>query len=222
MSTFNQWRFFLLESLTTTNSLSIKAVNNKGRIYILAKCKSNRGNLEIARIPYEYGMYWYPLTFYFDYHYLTNYKSILLKVDEKIAPDDVVKKYEKKNYFLHNFYDYRNDQPGKDLTMYRINLAITTKFKSMGLHTWDQPYNLQDVEYNYEILSNSMERVEGQIVKREKDAGVDPNLVHNNPMVYATDKQSRYLADLGMGYRMTNYERKVAHAMYQDLSYLNK
>lgn len=210
---------FSLESLTTTNSLSIKAVNNKGQIYILAKCKSNRGNLEIAQIPYEYGMYWYPLPFYFDYHYLTNYKAILLKVDERIAPHNIIEKYNQKNYFLHNFYDYRHDKPGNDLTMYKINLAITTKLKSMGLKTWDQSYNLQDVENNYQLLSHSIEAVENAIIEQEKKHGANPNLVKNNPMNYATDEQSRYLADIGMAYRMLGYQRRVAHTMYDNFNF---
>lgn len=201
--------------IAEVNNISIKAVSIKGNIYILAKCQSNRGNLEVVKIPAEYGMYWYPLPFYLDYHYMTNYKSILLKADEKYAPKDIVDKLKHKNYFLHNFYDYKHDKLGDDITMYKLNLGITTKLKSIGLKTWDGFYNLQDVAYNYQVLQNSLEAVEQTIIKREEDKGINPNKISNNPMDYATDDESTYLLDIGLGYRMTGYMRKVANAMYK-------
>lgn len=199
--------------LTVTNSLSIKAVQDHSRVYVLARCKSNKGNQEVAKIPAEYGIYWYPLVFYFDYHYMTNYKAILLKVDPKLAPDDIIDEYAHKNYFLHNFYDYRHDKLGKDRTMFKINAGITTKLKSMGMKTWDLPYNLKDVSLNYEKLDKSMQKVENAITLREQDK-VDPDDLANNPMDYANHDESTYLSDLGMGYRMNGYMRKVARAMY--------
>lgn len=203
--------------LSTTNNLSIKAVTDKGRTYVLAKCKSNRGNLEVAKIPAEYGMYWYPLPFYFGYHYLTNYKSILLKVDQKLAPKNVKLEFHDKNIFLHSFYDYKNDKLGDDKTMYLTNLSITTKLKSMGLKTWDLFYNLQDVSYNYQLLSKTLDDVEHKIVNRERAQDINPDLARNNPMRYATNDEAHLLSDLGMGYRMTNYMRKVANSKYQSI-----
>lgn len=201
--------------LSTTNNLSIKAITDKGRTYVLAKCKSNRGNLEVAKIPAEYGMYWYPLPFYFGYHYLTNYKSILLKVDQKLAPKNVKSEFRDKNIFLHNFYDYKHEQLGDNKNMYLTNLSITTKLKSMGLKTWDLFYNLQDVSYNYQLLSKALDDTEQSIIIRERKQGINPDLARNNPMRYATKEEAKLLTDLGMGYRMTNYMRKVANSKYQ-------
>lgn len=202
--------------LTSTNGLRTKAVNQGGRIYVIAKCKSSNGNLEVAKIPAEYGMYWFPLSFYFDYYYYTNYNSILLKVDDN-APKEVQKEFPTKDkpIFLHNFYNYRKDELGKDTRMYLLNLSITTKLKSMGLTTWEGFYNLQSVSKNYELLSNSLEKVKGQITQRELDKGKDPDKLMNNPIDYATDQESSYLADLGLGYRMTSYMRKVAGVQYR-------
>lgn len=201
--------------LSTTNNLSIKAVTDKGRTYVLAKCKSNRGNLEVAKIPAEYGMYWYPLPFYFGYHYLTNYKSILLKVDQKLAPKGVKSEFSDKNIFLHNFYDYKHGRLGDNKDMYLTNLSITTKLKSMGLKTWDLFYNLQDVSYNYQLLSKALDDTEQAIIKRERTQGINPDLARNNPMRYATKEEAKLLTDIGMSYRMTNYMRKVANSKYQ-------
>lgn len=201
--------------LSTTNNLSIKAVTDKGRTYVLAKCKSNRGNLEVAKIPAEYGMYWYPLPFYFGYHYLTNYKSILLKVDQKLAPRGVKSEFSDKNVFLHNFYDYKHERLGNNKDMYLTNLSITTKLKSMGLKTWDLFYNLQDVSYNYQLLSKTLDDTEQAIIERERTQGINPDLARNNPMRYATKEEAKLLTDIGMSYRMTNYMRKVANSKYQ-------
>lgn len=206
--------FVVLKELTSTNGLDIDAVYREGRIYIRGECKSRLGNLSIFEIPADYGMLWYPLPFYFDYYYYTNYHSILLHIDKK-APSKIIEDFSNHHHFLHEFYDYKHEKIGSDKSMYFINLSITTKLKSMGLKTWDVPYNLQDVSYNYEILSNSLDKTEKTIIDREKSKGHNPNKVENNPMDFATDKELAYLADLGMGYKMTGYQRKVANTMYK-------
>lgn len=207
----------MLGTLTQTNGLDIDAIYRNGRVYIRGKCRSRQSNLCVFDIPADYGMFWYPLPFYFDYYYYTNYRSILLHVDKR-APKDVIKDFKENHHFLHNFYDYQNDKLGDDKAIYFVNLSVTTKLKSMGLKTWDEPYNLQDVSYNYEMLSNALDKTEQDIIKREKVQGKDPNKVENNPMEYATDDELTYLSDLGMAYRMTGYMRKVARVMYKELS----
>ena len=205
---------FILD-FTTVNNMVVKVVTKRGQIFTQIKCQSNRGNLEVADIPADYVMYWYPLSFYLDYHYMTNYKSILLKADPKLAPKDELAKYGDRNYFLHNFYDYKENKLGNDLTIYKLNLAITTKLKSMGLKAWDGFYNLQDVSYNYQLLGSSLEKVENKIVKREEEQGLNPNLMKNNPMDFATKEESTYLSDLGLGYKMTNMMRKIANEKFK-------
>ena len=153
--------------LVNTNGLKIKTTKKDGRIYVIAKCQSSQGNLEVAYIPAEYGMYWYPLSFYFDYYYVSN-------------------------------------------------LVFTTKLKSIGLKTWDGFYTLQDVQQNYLLLSQTLDDIEQKIIKREHEEGVNPNALESNPTKFATKDEMTMLSDLGMGFRMNQYMRKVAKIMYED------
>lgn len=196
-------------NLINTNGLSIKAFPRQGKIMVRVKCKSRQGNLEVAEIPAEYGMYWYPLAFYFDYYYYTNYRSILLHVDNR-APQAIQDEFGKRNHFLHNYYNYKEGYLGEDKSMYLMNLSITTKLKSMGLKTWDGFYNLQDVSYNYELLSNSLDKIEQTIAKRQEKDIKDGHV--ESPIKYANEEEKAYLSDLGMAYRMNNYMRKITGA----------
>lgn len=201
-------------NLVNTNGLKTKAISKDGRVYIVAKCQSSQGNLEVAHIPADYGMYWFPLSFYFDYYYVTMYKSIMLNVD-KSAPKDIIERFKTHHHFLHNFYDYKKGRLGNDKSMYLFNLAITTKLKSIGLKTWDEFYNLSDVAYNFQLLSQTLDNIENKIVAREKNHDINPNSLEANPTKYATPKELTMLSDLGMGFKMTNYMKQVSRIMYE-------
>lgn len=206
-----------MRQITSNNSLQTKAINQDGRVYIIAKCKSQNNFLEVAKIPAEYGMYWYPLNFQLDYAYIVNYKSILLQVDSQASKelkDEFNYNQPYNPVFLHNFYDYKNQKIGDDDRMYKLNLAITTKLKSMNLVTWDGFYNLQDVRENFGKLRYSLDQTQKNISKRELAQNIDPNNIMNNPMTYATNDELTYLSDLGLGYSMTRYMEKVAHAKF--------
>lgn len=201
--------------LVNTNGLKIKATKKDGRIYVIAKCQSSQGNLEVAYIPAEYGMYWYPLSFYFDYYYVSMFHNIMLKVDP-IAPREIQERFKDNHHFLHNYYEYKKDELGTDKSMYMFNLGITTKLKSMGLKTWDGFYTLQDVQQNYLLLSQALDDIEQKIIKREHDEGINPNALESNPTKFATKDEMTMLSDLGMGFRMNQYMRKVAKIIYED------
>lgn len=206
-----------MQRITSNNSLQTKAINQSGRVYIIAKCKSYKNFLEVAKIPAEYGMYWYPLNFQLDYAYITSYKTILLQVDcqaSKELKDEFNYNQPYNPVFLHNFYDYREQKLGNDDRMYNLNLAITTKLKSMNLVTWDGFYNMQDVETNFAKLRYSLDQTKNAISKRELAQNVDPDNIMNNPMTYATNDELIYLSDLGLGYNMTVYMKKVAKAKF--------
>ena len=115
---------------------------------------------------------------------------------------------------LSNFYDYKNDKPGTDLDMYNLNRAITIKLKSMGLKTWDGFYNLQDVSYNNEMLNNSLDSLERDVIRRYGNDSEMKVKVSHNPLDYLTEDEEKYLADLGFGFQMNSYMRKVANRMY--------
>lgn len=203
--------------LTSTNSLQTKAIQQDGRIYLLAKCKSYNNFLEVAKIPAEYVMYWYPLNFSLDYAYFVNYKAILLQVDKQ-APKGLKEEF---NYnqpnnpvFLKDFYNYREQKLGTDDRMYKLNLAITTKLKSMNLVTWDEFFNMNDVNTNFAKLRYSLDQTKNKISQRELAQNVDPDNIMNNPMTYATNDELIYLSDLGLGYKMTDVMKKIAKAKF--------
>lgn len=203
--------------LTSTNSLQTKAIQQNGRIYLLAKCKSYNNFLEVAKIPAEYVMYWYPLNFSLDYAYFVNYKAILLQVDKQ-APKGLKEEF---NYnqpnnpiFLKDFYNYREQKLGTDDRMYKLNLAITTKLKSMNLVTWDEFFNMNDVKTNFAKLRYSLDQTKNKISQRELAQNVDPDNIMNNPMTYATNDELIYLSDLGLGYKMTDVMKKIAKAKF--------
>lgn len=207
---------FLIQ-LTSTNSLQTKAIQQNGRIYLLAKCKSYNNFLEVAKIPAEYVMYWYPLNFSLDYAYFVNYKAILLQVDKQ-APKGLKEEF---NYnqpnnpvFLKDFYNYREQKLGTDDRMYKLNLAITTKLKSMNLVTWDEFFNMNDVNTNFAKLRYSLDQTKNKISQRELAQNVDPDNIMNNPMTYATNDELIYLSDLGLGYKMTDVMKKIAKAKF--------
>lgn len=203
--------------LTSTNSLQTKAIQQNGRIYLLAKCKSYNNFLEVAKIPAEYVMYWYPLNFSLDYAYFVNYKAILLQVDKQ-APKGLKEEF---NYnqpnnpiFLKDFYNYREQKLGTDDRMYKLNLAITTKLKSMNLVTWDEFFNMNDVKTNFAKLRYSLDQTKNKISQRELAQNVDPDNIMNNPMTYATNDELIYLSDLGLGYKMTDVMKKIAKTKF--------
>lgn len=203
--------------LTSTNSLQTKAIQQDGRIYLLAKCKSYNNFLEVAKIPAEYVMYWYPLNFSLDYAYFVNYKAILLQVDKQ-APKGLKEEF---NYnqpnnpvFLKDFYNYREQKVGTDDRMYKLNLAITTKLKSMNLVTWDEFFNMNDVNTNFAKLRYSLDQTKNKISQRELAQNVDPDNIMNNPMTYATNDELIYLSDLGLGYKMTDVMKKIAKVKF--------
>lgn len=203
------------QQLIINNGLNTTAIIKHDRIYINVKCETYKGNQETCDIPYEYGMFWFPLVPYFDYAYVQAFSKILLKVDPG-APKDLCNKFGDPHHpkMLSHFYDYKNDKPGDDLDLYNLNRAITIKLKNMGLKTWDGFYNLHDVSYNNEMLNNSLDGLERDVIRRYADDSELAVKVAHNPLNYLTKDESSYLADIGLGFQMNSYMRKVANRMY--------
>lgn len=175
-----------------------------------AFAQSGSNNSFTIDLPPESGIYWYPLAFYFDYYYMFSANDLVLKIDES-APQSI-----KDNFpgvtRLSDLYDYADNEQGKNLGMYLQNLAVTTKLKSMGLVTWDTYYNKKDVAENFAKLRNAMDDIERNIVeKRSED--VDINLL-DNIVEYADDQDAVGLVDIGMGYKMNQYMKKVVDVKY--------
>lgn len=203
------------KSVTETNSLISRAIYKNGRVYINASSQTSQGNLGSYDIPYEYGMWWYPLSLYVDYSYYTNWNNMLVSfVPEtpKELKDYFYNPEVKRTPFLKEFYDYTNNKIGKDDRMYIMNSGITLKLKAMGLATWDEYYNEDDVANNFKKLSNTMVSIEEDIFKREEKEGVLYNKKVKT-LEYATEEELAMLMDVGMGYRMNRYMQKVVNAM---------
>lgn len=203
------------QQIIINNGLNTSAIIKNDRIYMRIKCQTHNGNLEVCEVPHEFGMFWFPLVPHFDYAFVQAFGKILLKVDPQ-ADKKLRNKFGDPHHpkMLSNFYDYKNDKPGTDLDMYDLNRAITIKLKSMGLKTWDGFYNLQDVSYNNEMLNNSLDSLERDVIRRYENNSEMKVKVSHNPLDYLTKEEEKYLADLGFGFQMNSYMRKVANRMY--------
>lgn len=197
-------------NLNAVNGLRTKCLNRNGVTIMRAYAISNNSNEAIAELPAESGIYWYPLPFYFDYYYVNSLNDLVLKVDSS-APQEVFDKF-KVNTRLSELYNYYDYTPGTNNELYKINLGITTKLKSMGLHTWDGFYNKQYVTENFIMINNAFDKIEHEIVERQEE--IESVDILSSILDYATDSEVTKLADLGMAYRMTQYMRKVVDTKY--------
>lgn len=154
------------------------------------------------------GVYWYPLSPYLDYRYSNTFKHIILYVDhhanQKFKGLFYLK--DKGRYpYLEELYDYKNNVPGIYDSVLTLNLGLTTKFKSMGLHTWDEYYNQSMIKDNFLLLSNTLNELENTIFDRQDNLAPQTK----NLLKFATKEEQRSLMDLGMAYRMSSYMQKI-------------
>lgn len=197
-------------NLNAVNGLRTKCFNRNGVTIMRAYAISNNSNEAIAELPAESGIYWYPLPFYFDYYYVNSLNDLVLRIDSS-ASKEIFDKF-KGNIRLSDLYNYYDYTPGTNNELYKINLGITTKLKSMGLHTWDEFYNKQYVTENFIMINNAFDKIENEIVERQEE--IESVDILSSVLDYATDNEVTKLADLGMAYRMTQYMRKVVDTKY--------
>lgn len=193
--------------LTNPNSLITKAIKDNGNVKLLVSCAS-KSHQDTVVLPSDSGIYWYPLSPYLDYRYSNTFKHIILCVDHHASQEfkDLFYLKEKGRYpYLEELYDYKADKPGIYDSVLTLNLGLTTKFKSMGLYTWDEYYNQQMVKENFALLSNALVNLENTIFDRQDNLAPQTK----NLLKFATEEEQRSLMDLGMAYRMNNYMRKI-------------
>lgn len=194
--------------LTTPNSLKTKAIKDKGAVKLLVSCAS-KSHQDTVALPADSGIYWYPLSPYLDFRFSNTFKHIILYVDhhanQKFKGLFYLK--EKGRYpYLEELYDYKNNVPGiYDSVFLTLNLGLTTKFKSMGLHTWDEYFNQAMVKDNFLLLSNTLNELENTIFDRQDNLAPQTK----NLLKFATKEEQRSLMDLGMAYRMNSYMQKI-------------
>ena len=194
--------------LTTPNSLKTKAIKDKGTVKLLVSCAS-KDRQDTVALPANVGIYWYPLSPYLDFRYSNTYKHIILYVDHHANQEfkDLFYLKDKESYpYLEELYDYKNGVPGIYDSVLTLNLGLTTKFKSMGLHTWDNYYNQKMVKDNFLLLSNTLNELENTIFDRQDNLAPQTK----NLLKFATKEEQRSLMDLGMAYRMNSYMQKIA------------
>lgn len=193
--------------LTNPNSLITKPIKDNGTVKLLVSCAS-KSHQDTVVLPADSGIYWYPLSPYLDYHYSNTFKHIILYVDHHASQEfkDLFYLKEKGRYlFIEELYDYKNGVPGIYDSVLNLNLGLTTKFKSMGLCTWDEYYNQQMVKDNFALLSNTLIDLENTIFERQDNLAPQTK----NLLKFATKEEQRSLMDLGMAYRMNTYMRKI-------------
>ncbi len=193
--------------LTTTNSLITRAIVDQGTVKLLVSCAS-KDRQDTVVLPADSGIYWYPLSPYLDYRYSNTFKHIILYVDhhanQKFKGLFYLK--DKESYpYLEELYDYKNNVPGIYDSVLTLNLGLTTKFKSMGLATWDSFYNQKMVKDNFLLLSNTLNELENTIFDRQDNLAPQTK----NLLKFATKEEQRSLMDLGMAYRMNSYMQKI-------------
>lgn len=193
--------------LTTTNSLRTKAIVDQGTVKLLVSCAS-KDRQDTVVLPSDMGVYWYPLSSYLDFRYSNTFKHIILFLDAHASQEFKGLFYlkDKGRYpYLEELYDYKNNVPGIYDSVLTLNLGLTTKFKSMGLHTWDNYYNSKMVKDNFTLLSNTLNELENTIFDRQDNLAPQTK----NLLKFATKEEQRSLMDLGMAYRMNSYMQKI-------------
>lgn len=194
--------------LTTTNSLKTRVILDQGTVKLLVSCAS-KTRQETVVLPADSGIYWFPLSPYLDYRYSNTYKHIILYVDSHASQEfkDLFYLKDKESYpYLEELYDYKNGVPGiYDSDFLTLNLGLTTKFKSMGLATWDNYFNQAMVKDNFLLLSNALNELENTIFDRQDNLAPQTK----NLLKFATEEEQRSLMDLGMAYRMNSYMQKI-------------
>ena len=193
--------------LTTPNSLITKAIKDDGTVKLLVSCAS-KSHQDTVVLPADSCMYWYPLSPYLDYHFSETFNHIILYVDSHASQEfkDLFYLKDKESYpYLEELYDYKNGVPGIYDSVLMLNLGLTTKFKSMGLHTWDNFYNQAMIKDNFLLLSNTLNDLENTIFERQDNLAPQTK----NLLKFATKEEQRSLMDLGMAYRMNNYMQKI-------------
>ena len=193
--------------LTNTNSLITRAIKDNGTVKLLVSC-SSKDKQDTVALSADSGIYWYPLSPYLDYRYSNTFKHIILYVDhhanQKFKGLFYLK--DKGRYpYLEELYDYKNNVPGIYDSVLTLNLGLTTKFKSMGLHTWDNYYNQSMIKDNFLLLSNTLNELENTIFDRQDNLAPQTK----NLLKFATKEEQRSLMDLGMAYRMNSYMQKI-------------
>lgn len=194
--------------LTTENSLRTKAIKDNGTVKLMVSCAS-RNRQDTIVLPADSGIYWYPLSPYLDYRYSNTYKHIILYIDHHANQEfkDLFYLKEKGRYpYLEELYNYKTNTLGIYDSVLMLNLGLTTKFKSMGLHTWnDNYYNSKMVKDNFTLLSNTLNELENTIFDRQDNLAPQTK----NLLKFATKEEQRSLMDLGMAYRMNSYMQKI-------------
>ena len=193
--------------LTTPNSLITKAIKDDGTVKLLVSCAS-KSHQDTVVLPADSCMYWYPLSPYLDYRYSNTYKHIILYVDSHASQEFKDSFYieERGRYpYLEELYNYKADNSGINGSVLTLNLGLTIKFKSMGLHTWDNFYNQAMIKDNFLLLSNTLNELENTIFERQDNLAPQTK----NLLKFATKEEQRSLMDLGMAYRMNSYMQKI-------------
>lgn len=197
--------------------------NGRAMLRISAETKNHLGKEYFA--PVEDAYIFYPLYFYYDFHYEHPYKDLLLKLYSN-APEKlsqyIYENFPSGNVYLKKLYDFKNNKPINDGTNFikRSNEAIEFNLKKLGLTTWRDFYNKQDIKENFAKISKELDTLENSLLNRAINNGdVDSKAINKNTekseeiiLGQANDEELRLYIELGVAYRMTVFMSKVVKA----------
>lgn len=199
-------------NLSSTNGLRVKIKKDyDGTLWAKAECETETNKSLSYVSPISQIDEWYPLTFYYDYYYIDAYKDIMLLVDEN-APKHLVDIQKNKRYHLKDFINENKDKI-KENFIYEMNHAIELKLQTLGMITWSEEYNIDDVKNNAEKLGRTISVITNDCLERQyKDSNSIIGEVNEDTYAYASDNELIMLSDIGMGVRMNNIMRKISIA----------
>lgn len=189
-----------------------------GRVLVRVQAGSSANNQVDLILPAEDIDSWYSLYFYLDYNYKSNYKDLLLVAD-KDAPQYIKDKLAQKNYHFSNFYDPVARKPVFEGNfILKDNTAIENKLQDLGLTTWNQDYTIDEVNHNYDIISNTIFTITNDALRKQKK--MQPkhgDEIDDNTYSYASDKEMAMLVDAGVAFTMNNVMSKIVDAKMEYL-----
>ena len=207
------------------NGLKTKMFVEDGRVMVRLSSETMNHHKKEYFAPAEDANVFYPLYFYYDFHYEDPYKDIILKLYHN-APKKLVKyihdNFPHDNVYLKRLYDFEEQKPINTETNFILNSneAAEYKLQQLGLKTWGEHYNRNDVALNFNKISKLLNDLESSLLAKAQDlgivdkTGVDKNneLIEKKILSQATDEDLRLYIELGVAYRMNVFMSKVVRA----------
>jgi len=221
----NTDRLVLGKNECIENGLKTKMFVENGRVMVRLSSETMNHHMKEYFAPVEDANVFYPLYFYYDFHYEDPYKDIILKLYSN-APKSIVeyisKHFPHNNVYLKRLYDFEKQVPINIDTNFIMhsNEAAEYKLQKLGIKTWGEFYTKKDVYDNFSKINKILSEIESSLLDKAKSIGLihDENIDKNNELTekkilsQASDEDLRLYIELGVAYRMNVFMSKVVKA----------